>query len=80
MATANRLVCTKHGLKVVAGPYLIAHQFVVELCDSQSFYDDTNIYDRKGVKTGTPVPIDPPTSLDSLSIIKYMHKHNTTHI
>ena len=50
--------CTKHWKSVLADRFMIIHQFDGQLCDSQTFNDVGRLFDRKGIKTGTPIPVN----------------------
>lgn len=55
MAKRVDIFCS-HNMKILADRFMIIHQYEVSLCDSVDFRDSNNkIYDRVGVRTGTPI-------------------------
>lgn len=54
MAKFNELICS-HNQHVLVDRFMIIHQFGSSLCDSDTFRNAKNVYDRKGVRTGTPL-------------------------
>lgn len=55
MARNKGMTCNDHWMATLADKFMIIHQFGGSLCNSETFNDVTNVYDRKGVRTGTPV-------------------------
>lgn len=60
--------CEKHWKSVLADEYMIIHQLGSSLCDSEIFNDVEKLYNRKGVKTVTPLVIPPRLSIGPFSI------------
>lgn len=59
--------CTKHWNSVLVDKHMIIHRIVhstnTVLCDSKTFDDGEKLYDRKGVKTLTPIGFEPGISI-----------------
>jgi DNA-binding NarL/FixJ family response regulator len=64
MAKKNHgFTCTKHWKSVLVDKVMIIHQFThrddgTALCDSDTFDDAERLYDRKGVKTLSPLDMN----------------------
>ena len=60
--------CNKHWKSVLADRFMIIHQFDGALCDSETFNDAERLYDRKSIRTLTPLDVNLGASVGPIHI------------